>query len=95
MINRLGKVRLLLFLEIVGIDPLHFVCCGRRHSDPVIDHQLCQFVAVDEHQLAVPQASRVIRGLFRELRRGDEDALGRAMPGEGPLKLLQEPPRAL
>jgi len=53
-------------LEVVAVDPLQLVGLNPRDADVVLEHQLSQLSAVDQHDLAL-EAVDVLLGLSREL----------------------------
>lgn len=53
--------------EVVRVDAFHFVGSGCRDSDAVVDHQFRQFIAINQHDLAVAKAGGVIDCFLREI----------------------------
>src|SRR5581483_2158364 len=64
--------------EIIRIEPFHFVRRCPRYADAVIDHQVAEANAVDEHDAAVDHRGVVV-GVPGELRGRYENSLFRAL----------------
>jgi hypothetical protein len=67
-------------IEVVRIDALEGEGADGGDADAVLDHELCEALAVDEDDFVL-HAARVIEGAFVEVA-GDEDAFVGMLPGQ-------------
>lgn len=90
-VNRRVQVKFMFFhcsalLEVIQIEPLQCYCARCRHSDVVLDHQICETRPVDQDHL-LDHRLRVFCGSGGKGADGDEDAFVRLLPASAPTKL--------